>query len=402
MRTPHLSCIVCGGNDWLDLPPPHATRSVRSDGAVMMQPMHKAQCSECALVQAADLSDAAELATLYTHEYDLYNSRPSSEQFATGRYTSLAEAIVSSILPFKPKRVLEVGCGNGSALKAVQRLWPDAECIGVEPVTSAVKAAQAQGAPVLQGMIGSSLPAEITAHKFDVIYSIHVIEHTASPREFLRSIKELLTPQGRLIVTCPNARVPNLEMARSDHRFSMTPYHLAALAHQAGLVPLRSTLCPGGGADLDYEYNQLLVCSLPRKSGEALPPLLPGYLQEANRMQLFGARRKYFHDFEALDNNLLARLPADAKRVVCFGTGGWACVLAGFAPRTWEKVEACVVDGGSDQKFYTKPIFAFDQLAELAPDAVIVGVNPAMQPTVAQRLDEAGYNTIRWDDLITM
>lgn len=401
MKSVYSPCAVCGGSDWLELPPPNATRSLRSDGVIIPQPMLKAQCGSCGLVQATVLSDTAELASLYTHEYDLYNNRPSSEQFASGRYTALAQAITSSVLPFRPRRVLEVGCGNGSALKAVQQLWPEAECVGVEPVTSAVQAAQAQGAPVRQGMIGSALPAEIAEHKYDIIYSIHVIEHTDDPVAFLRSIKDLLTPQGRLIVTCPNARVPNLEIVRSDHRFSMTPYHLTALAHKAGLLSLRSTLCPGGGADLDYEYNQLLVCSLPGKSGHVPAPLLPGYLQEANRMQLFGARRKYFHDFAVLDDNLEARL-GGYKRLVCFGTGGWACVLAGFAPATWERVEACVIDGGSDETFYGKKIHAFERLKEIEPDAIIVGVNPAMQPTVAQRLEEASYTAIRWDDLITM
>ncbi len=271
----------------------------------------------------------------------------------------------------------------------------------MEPVISAVQAAQAQGAPVVQGMIGSTLPPEIAAQKYDVIYSIHVIEHTDDPASFLRSIKQLLAPQGRLIVTCPNARVPNLEIVRSDHRFSMTPYHLTALAQKAGFLSLRSTLCPGGGADLDYEYNQLLVCSLPGKSGEMPKPPLPGYLQEANRMQLFGARRRYFHDFATLDDTLQTRLRG-YRRLACFGTGGWACILAGFAPRTWERVEACVIDGGSDQTFYEKPILSYEALRQMSPDAVIVGVNPATQPTVAQRLEEAGYQAVRWDDIITM
>jgi hypothetical protein len=109
MTSGYSSCAVCGGNDWLELPPPHASRSVRSDGAILPQPMRKAQCSECGLVQATVLADAAELKSLYTHEYDLYNNRPSSEQFVSGRYTALAQAIASSIAPFKPQRVLAVG-----------------------------------------------------------------------------------------------------------------------------------------------------------------------------------------------------------------------------------------------------------------------------------------------------
>jgi len=363
--------------------------------------MCKAQCSQCALVQATVLSDAEALMILYTKEYDLYNNRPSSEQFVQGRYTALAEAITSSVSPYRPKRVLEVGCGNGSALKAIQSLWSDAACIGVDPVTTAVKAAQAQGINVLQGMIGGVLPHAITSEKYDVIYSIHVIEHTEDPAAFLRALKALLASHGRLIITCPNARIPNLEIVRSDHQYSMTPYHLGLLARKAGFIPLKSTLCPGGGEDLDYEYNQLLVACLPGKSSEIEAKLpLPGYLQEANRLQLFGARCKYFHDFATLDATLQTRLDR-YKRLACFGTGGWACILAGYAPIAWERVQACVIDGGSDRTFFGKPILAYDALKEMNPDGVIVGVNPATQPMIAQRLEQAGYSSIRWDDLIT-
>ena len=129
MTASYSACAVCGGNDWLELPPPHSNHSVRSDGAILNYPMRKAQCSECALVQATVLSDAAALAILYTEEYDIYNNRPSSEQFVAGRYTALAQAITSSVSPYKPRRVLEVGCGNGSALKPIQALRPTAACL---------------------------------------------------------------------------------------------------------------------------------------------------------------------------------------------------------------------------------------------------------------------------------
>ena len=250
-------------------------------------------------------------------------------------------------------------------------------------------------------MIGGVLPRD-HQQKYDVIYSIHVIEHTEDPVAFLRALKSLLAPHGRLIITCPNARTPNLEIVRSDHQYSMTPYHLGVLARKAGFILLKSTLCPGGGEDLDYEYNQLLVGCLPGKRSETEAKLpLPGYLQEANRLQLFGARCKYFHDFATLDGILQTRLNG-CKRLACFGTGGWACILAGYAPSLWERVQACVIDGGSNRTFFGKPILAYDTLKEMNPDGVIVGVNPATQPMIAQRLEQAGYPTIRWDDLITM
>ena len=209
--------------------------------------MAKAQCHECGLVQAMQLPDANVLNTLYRDEYDIYNNRPSSEQFVLGRYTALAQAITASVSSMQPKRVLEVGCGNGSALAAVQNVWKDSICQGLEPVTSAVQVAREHGLNVVQGMIGQPLPESLAHECYDVIYSIHVIEHTDDPVAFLAVLKKMLAPNGRLIITCPNSRIPNLEIMRTDHNYSMTPYHLSVVARKAGLMPLKSTLCPGGG-----------------------------------------------------------------------------------------------------------------------------------------------------------
>ena len=392
-------CIVCDSNQWLPFRSPHPTRSVRSDGAVLAQPLLKAQCDKCALVQSQEVPNTDTLATLFTDSYDIYNNRPASEHFVTNRYTALAEAITSAVLPYHPKHVLEVGCGNGAALKAVQTLWHDAVCIGIEPTATAVKAAQALGLNVHQAMIGVDVPENIASNKYDVIYCIHVIEHTQDPVAFLKELIKMLSPYGRIVVSCPNSRVPNLELTRSDHHFSMTPYHLDSLVRKAGLVPLKNTTCPGGAENLDDEHNQLMVCALPEIEGTYSEAHLPEYLSPPNRKQLFETRNKYFSVFSAIDDALQSSL-GDAERVFCFGSGGWACILAGYAPRTWDRVKACIIDGGSEYRFHGKAILAYEDLKKLKPDKVIIGTNPAIQAVIAQRLAQDGISEVRWDHLI--
>ena len=390
-------CIVCDSDQWLPLPSPTPGRSMRSDGTVVAQPLLKAQCAQCGLVQSQQVPDSEALTALYTDDYDIYNNRPAAEQFVANRYTALAEAITSAVSPCRPERVLEAGCGNGAALQAVQAIWRDAACVGVEPVLSAVRAAQAQGINVHQGMIGVDMPAWIAAQRYDVIYTVHVIEHTQDPVRFLTDLKAMLAPHGRLVITCPNSCVPNLELMRADHHFSMTPYHLDAIARKAGLAPVKNTSCPGGAENLDCEHNQLLVCA-PAETEESRPPL-PAYLDATQRSELFAARARYFAGFRELDDTLHSSL-ADAERVFCFGSGGWACVLAGYAPRTWSRVEACIIDGGTTQRFHGKPILAYENFHASRSDKVIVGTNPAIQPMLAGRLEQDGLRAVRWDHLV--
>ncbi len=396
-------CIVCNSFSWLELPSPHQSRSVRSDGAILNQPLLKAQCGECGLVQSTSVPDTKTLATLYTENYDIYNNRPASEQFVASRYEALARAFTLAVAPFYPKKVLEVGCGNGATLEAVQSLWKDAECIGVEPVITAVQAAQSNGINVVQGMIGVDVPEMIAKQKYDVIYTVHVIEHTQDPVAFLHDLKEMLSPEGRLLISCPNASIPNLEIMRSDHNFSMLPYHLDKLTRKAGLIPLLSSNCPGGAENMDYEHNQLLVCRLPERSSDEIKIseslYLPNELNDINRQKLFDARKKYFLDFGKLDENLQSQL-SGFERLYCFGSGGWACILAGYAPYIWNKVQACIIDGGSDQTIHGKDILPYEKLKDLNPDGIIVATNPVIQPMIAERLNKNGFKAIRWDNII--
>src|SRR3990167_8518457 len=396
-------CIVCNSTRWLTWPIGHSMRSVRSDGAILNQPLTKAQCYQCGLVQSAQLPDTNTLATLYTEKYDIYNNRPNAEQFVASRYAALSNAFTGSVAPYQPRRVLEVGCGNGATLNAVQSIWTNAMCIGIEPVVAAVEEAKRCGFNVHQGMIGVSVPPNIASQKYDVIYAVHVIEHTQNPIEFLLELKKMLTTDGFLILSCPNACMPNFEMMRADHHYSMTPYHLEIIARKSGLIPTKNTLCPGGSENLDDEHNQLLVCRLAQntETQDARLIPMPFYLNEENRIKLFKARQDYFYNFEKLDSILQSKLK-NIKRLFCFGTGGWACMLAGYAPQIWNTVQACIIDGNSDKTFYGKPIYSFESLKSWRPDGIIIGTNPAIQTSLAQRINKDGYNAIRWSDIVAM
>ena len=150
----------------------------------------------CGLVQRFADSDAEKVRDFYTTQYDLYNHRPEAERFETGRYPALSRTVVEAAGPSLPRRVLEIGCGNGSAIKELQALWPEAEIIGLEPMQSAVREAQENELPVYQGVLGHTLPAAVTG-LFDIIYSLHVIEHVPNPVEFLKTMRTLLAPTGK-------------------------------------------------------------------------------------------------------------------------------------------------------------------------------------------------------------
>jgi 2-polyprenyl-3-methyl-5-hydroxy-6-metoxy-1,4-benzoquinol methylase len=100
-------------------------------------------------------------------------------------------------------RVLDLGCGNGSLTQSIASQGH--EVIGVEESVSGIEAASQHntyGCQFLQSSI-YNLPYDRLGGLFDVVISAEVIEHLLYPRELIRSARQCLKPNGRLIVTTP-------------------------------------------------------------------------------------------------------------------------------------------------------------------------------------------------------
>lgn len=100
--------------------------------------------------------------------------------------------------------LLEVGCGRGGFL--VDAAAQGFDVYGIEPSITAVQEIDAINelkGKVYQGDI-YNVPHELSNHKFDVIYSSHVIEHLYDLESALVSMEKLLAPGGIVYAEVPN------------------------------------------------------------------------------------------------------------------------------------------------------------------------------------------------------
>lgn len=104
--------------------------------------------------------------------------------------------------------VLEIGCATGYMS---EYLTHDKQCrvLGIEPSAAHAEAARKRGLSVVDGLIDAPHTREqLAAYTrqqglFDVIFMSQVIEHISDPATTLTSLKELLAPDGVLIIsTC--------------------------------------------------------------------------------------------------------------------------------------------------------------------------------------------------------
>ncbi len=128
-----------------------------------------------------------------------------SEQGPTS-CTYIQPAVLDALRPLKPRRVLDLGAGNGALCHAL--LQEDYDVVGVEPDAEGVRIARQKcpQAKFYQLAVDDS-PGQILAdypQGFDVVVSTEVIEHLYAPRRLAAFAHSVLRDGGHLLLTTPH------------------------------------------------------------------------------------------------------------------------------------------------------------------------------------------------------
>jgi SAM-dependent methyltransferase len=106
------------------------------------------------------------------------------------------------------RRVLDIGCGEGDFLDLLSERIPGINCFGYEFHVNAVEKARDKGHAVLSGKFPDCLSESNIDEPFDAITLFQVLEHIPNPIGFIKELKDLLKPEGLLIIGVPNSKGP--------------------------------------------------------------------------------------------------------------------------------------------------------------------------------------------------
>ncbi|MBU0724738.1 MAG: WecB/TagA/CpsF family glycosyltransferase [Alphaproteobacteria bacterium] len=153
------------------------------------------------------------------------------EQIAA-RQTGLHRAgMVQAGIPLQGA-VLEIGCGTGAFLGQLHRLRPDLQLYGSE-IDRRIAGCALDGAPLTW-----LPPDDYSGRSYDLIALFHVLEHVDDPRTQLSTLRDLLSPGGRIVVEVPDslaAASRSWKAVHPAHLSYFTARSLDRLAACAGL-----------------------------------------------------------------------------------------------------------------------------------------------------------------------
>ncbi len=138
----------------------------------------------------------------------------------------ILKKVERDVLSYKPKRVLDIGCGTGALCGSL--VQAGVETVGCDPTLETIEFATKQypGA-TFKGISIYDAVEKITPSLglFDVIVSTEVIEHLYLPHILIQFAKKHLSPNGVLILSTPDygSYIRNLAISlcgRWDHHFA--------------------------------------------------------------------------------------------------------------------------------------------------------------------------------------
>ncbi|GAB4487454.1 MAG: methyltransferase domain-containing protein [Thermodesulfovibrionales bacterium] len=216
-----VSCGLCGGEN--------SKGYLKSGGYSLVR------CSGCGLVYTENFSESA-----ISYSEDRYFTQRNQYVQRWDEFCAIFSVLFDKICRFKDGgTLLDVGAGVGCLASIAQARGFTVS--GVEVSEWAARFARDEkGLNIITGKLED---AGFEKESFDVIVINHVLEHVEQPRAMLCNVRELLKPEGMLVIGVPNAASLMAKLKRGrwasllpeQHRWHFSPATLRKMAELCGL-----------------------------------------------------------------------------------------------------------------------------------------------------------------------
>lgn len=194
------------------------------------------RCEDCSGIQMYPMAQENDLTGFYPATYGAYQQGSSILNSLISIYSYRQTKRLLSLLPDGAERILDIGCGDGTALVKFAK-HSSLELWGVEINPGAAEAAKARGFHVQCGTLKDT---DLPASGFDLIRLGHVLEHFPTPKQELCQILKLLKPGGLIYGETPNTACVDFKILGKYWGAFHAPRHVT-LFNRSNLVQCLET-----------------------------------------------------------------------------------------------------------------------------------------------------------------
>jgi SAM-dependent methyltransferase len=195
-------------------------------------------CRSCGAIQKLPTDKwRAEAASIYQN-YEMYHLSAGAEQlvFADAgavrpRSERLVEFVLGTTSPSDTGKLIDIGCGNGEALRNFSQALPRWQLCGAELTDKALT--QLRQLPNFATLY--TIPPAQIEQRFNLVTMIHSLEHMPAPLQTLAQAAQLTEPGGKLFVEVPDIETSPFDLLVADHLMHFSRASLGAMAGRAGV-----------------------------------------------------------------------------------------------------------------------------------------------------------------------
>lgn len=278
-------------------------------------PMEVFLCQDCGLIQLLDVVSPELLYGDYLYETSISLGLPD-------HFRAYAETTVAKLKPARGSRVIDIGCNDGTLLRAFRDLGFNV--LGVDPATSiARKVKAAFGIDVIASTLSHGLAKEIRAvyGPASVVTANNVIANIDHLGEVAQAMHELLSPDGVFVLETGYG----LDLVRSCVFDNIYHEHISYFS----IKPMK-VFCEKNGLELfDVDHvptkGGSIRCYIQKKGGpRAVTGAIAKMIKDEENFGLydlktFQAMRKKMDDTKSELIGLLSDLKSKGKRIAGYG-----------------------------------------------------------------------------------
>jgi SAM-dependent methyltransferase len=209
-----IGCVVCGQTSQQPLFRPAARNGAWTYRVV--------RCPGCGFLYRNPNIRPERLGDLYARGYSGFLTGPYAAKRRL-RYENTMRAVAPIVDDGAGRRLLDFGCGAGQFLELAEERG--FECVGVDLSPDSVEQARARMKRSAVFVGAPDRVPDVASGGFDVITMWSVLAHLPRPIEDLTMLRDLLTPDGVLVILTVNANSLQLK-AYGPAWNGFTPNHL--------------------------------------------------------------------------------------------------------------------------------------------------------------------------------